>query len=101
MKVFRHATIAAGLAALAMTAACSGADEPAPVETNVINLAEPENVVENATLVDPTPPANVTAAPADPGADFTVDEQTQDDADATGMTARVPRGEDNGTQPAE
>jgi hypothetical protein len=87
---------AAALAALALTTACSGAKEEAPVETNVVNIVEPENIVV-ANIVEPTPtPAatNITSA-APTGAEFGDEATTQSDAEAAGMTARVDRGENS------
>lgn len=83
--------------ALALTlAACSGS-EPTPAPTNdavdtateeVANEAPP--VVNEAPVAEPT--ANATATPAPAVADDrSADEQMYDDADATGMTARVDR----------
>ncbi|HWU94410.1 MAG TPA: hypothetical protein VN029_02360 [Sphingomonas sp.] len=75
-------------------AACSGSkpDETAN-ETIVANIGEPENF-SNVTIDEPvaTPAAtNVTADTTPPVADLAPDEQTQDDADATGMTSKVDR----------
>lgn len=87
-------------------AACSGggSDEAQPAnETIVANIEEPANVVEvpNAT-VEPAPTTNVVSAETPPAATLTADEQTQDDADAAGMTARVDRsGNDSAGQPAQ
>jgi hypothetical protein len=96
MKVFSTLSIAALALSLA---ACSGSDEgEAPVaETNVANMAEAPmemgNVAEQAppaTQIDNTA-ATIAEEPAQ--ATLTADEQTQDDADATGMTSRVNRNE--------
>lgn len=102
-SIARTAMLAIGLTGLAMTAACSGGGEEAPVETNVSDIGEPENEapVENVTEPLPPPVANETRVELPPTQDFSDAEQTQEDADATGMTARVNRDEDNGTQPAE
>lgn len=91
MKIRTLALIAgAGLA----LAACSGGkpDETAN-ETIVANIGEPENFA-NVTIDEPvaTPaPTNVTADTAPTAPDLAPDEQTQDDADATGMTSKVDR----------
>jgi hypothetical protein len=94
--------LAAGSLALAL-AACSGPKtDEAPVETNVMNFAEPENaMIANEIAPTPAPASNVAAAPAARGADFEDGAQTQDDADATGMTARVSRDGDNETAPTQ
>lgn len=101
--ITRAAMLALGLTGLSMTAACSGGGDEAPVETNVANLSEPENVVvENVVEPTPEPTANATEAPpVAPSADFNDTEQTMTDADATGMTARVKREEEDEAQPAE
>ena len=88
---------ASALAALAL-AGCSGAKEEAPVETNVVNIAEPTNiVVENIVEATPTPAATNVTAPERPVGEFNDEATTQSDAEAAGMTARVDRGE-NSTQ---
>lgn len=96
------ALLAAGSLALAL-AACGPKPEEAPIETNVANLevTVDNGVIGNEITPTATPAANVTAAPAAPGADFSNGTQTLDDADATGMTARVSRDDEgNETAPA-
>ncbi|WP_066794122.1 hypothetical protein [Sphingomonas soli] len=92
------------VSALAL-AACQNKAEEAPVaETNVTNLVETGDLVNIAP--DETPTEAVTnvaiTAPA-PTATLTADEQTTEDADATGMTARVNRDEsgDSAAKPAQ
>ncbi len=92
MKIRTLALIAtAGLA----LAACSGGkpDETAN-ETIVANIGEPESF-SNVTIDEPvaTPAVtNATTADTAPTApSLAPDEQTQDDADATGMTSKVDR----------
>lgn len=100
----RAAMLALGLTGLAMTAACSGGGDEAPVETNVANLGVEEEAPAEANIAEPvaTPTANVSEAPpVAPSADFNDAEQTQTDADATGMTARVKRDGEDEAQPAE
>ena len=92
----RTALLATAAALSLSLAACGGHDEEPPVaETNVSDLGENfETVAEN--VATEAPPATVihnTAGEAPPMATLTPDEQTQDDADATGMTARVNRDE--------
>jgi PBP1b-binding outer membrane lipoprotein LpoB len=94
------------LAASAVTlAACSGSktDEQPVGETNVTNLVvEQGNLMNVATEAPPATRIDNTANAVPPSATLTTDEQTQDDADATGMTAKVNRdegGNDSG-QPA-
>ena len=87
------AGMAAGLLALTALAGCekSTPEQPAPVD-NAVNEAEPMNVIVPEEAPAPET-ANAAAieetreTPPDP------DAQTQEDADATGMTARVRRDE--------
>ncbi|MEO9130020.1 MAG: hypothetical protein ABI240_02300 [Sphingomonas sp.] len=93
-------TMVRGAAALLVLTALAGCDKAAPdqpvasengavPETNVvepINEATPAAVTHAATS-NASEAAVVREAPIPP------DEQTQDDADATGMTSRVNRGE--------
>lgn len=95
------------LAVPALLAACSGSErEPAPVDDNEVEMLDVTNEAANvaeppAPTPTPTPDAvNTTAeAPVPP------EEQVQDDADATGMTARVTREEpgaqEDATAPVE
>ena len=105
MNLKRIALLTAGTLSLA---ACGGKDEAEAPTGNAGTMTPIE--VENTSAAVPTeaPPEtridNVTtpveAEPAAPA--LTSDEQTQDDADATGMTARVSRDEGgNESQPAE
>jgi len=96
------AILAAGSLALAL-AACGGPKtDEAPVETNVMNVEEQDNaILANAGVEVPAPETNVATVPAPKGADFADGAQTQDDADAAGMTARVSRDGDNETAPAQ
>lgn len=90
---------AAGALALALGACHSSKNDEAPVDTNVSNL---EVTVNETTILNdattPAPEANVTA-PAATSKDFTNTAQTQDDAEATGMTSRVSRDDDNSAEP--
>lgn len=83
-------------------AACSGGkpEDTSANETVVANIGEPENF-SNVTIDEPVTPAptNVTSTTAATAPDLAPDEQTQDDADATGMTAKVDRNASEG-QPA-
>jgi hypothetical protein len=90
---------AAGSLALALGACHSSRNDEAPVDTNVSNL---EVTVDNGTIVNDTTVAPVETNEAHPVAtskDFTNSAQTQDDAEATGMTARVSRDDDNSAEP--
>jgi hypothetical protein len=108
MKFKRIALLASAAGTLALAACSGGKDESEAPTSNVGNMA-PIEVENSATPVaNEAPPAtvidNATAtAPAETApSDLTSDEQTQDDADATGMTARVSRDEGgNESQPAD
>ena len=90
---------AAGSLALALSACGGNKTDETPVDTNVSNL---EVTVNETTILNDTttaaPEANVTA-PAARGSDFTNTAQTQDDAEASGMTSRVSRDDDNSAEP--
>lgn len=105
MNIKRIALLASVAGALALGACSGGKDEAEAPTSNVENMTPIE--VENTAMV-PTeaPPAtpidNVTPTPETVPSDLSADEQTQDDADATGMTARVSRDEGgNEAQPAQ
>lgn len=90
---------AAGSLALALGACGGNKNDEAPVDTNVSNL---EVTVDNTTIVnDTTTVAPVTneTHPVATSKDFTNTAQTQDDAEATGMTSRVSRDDDDSTTP--
>lgn len=109
--------LAATLMGATILTACSGGGEseapPAPVNDTVVTNDAPigndamaiDNLTDtNATPAPaPTPSATATtAAINDPATQGATDSQMQDDADATGMTARVNRGGDgNESAPAE
>ncbi|MBX3564273.1 MAG: hypothetical protein KF730_06805 [Sphingomonas sp.] len=91
MKIKTIALLAAAGVALA---ACHNKADDAPVaETNVTNMVEEPADVTN--VVDEAPPAthidNTASVTTPPSATLTADEQTLDDADASGMTAKVNR----------
>ncbi len=87
----------AGMLSLVL-AGCRDREEAAPEElNNSANAAEPVNASTPAP--PPPPPANVAEAPA-PSMEFSDDQQMRDDADATGLTARLPREGDAPAAPA-
>lgn len=90
---------AAGSLALGLAACHSSKNDEAPVDTNVSNL---EVTVDNQAIVNdtttPAPVTNETHVSAR-NSDFTNSAQTQDDAEATGMTSRVSRDDDNSAEP--
>ena len=106
MKTHRIALIATLAAAGLGLASCGGGqkDEAEPAnmapadfgnETAPANMTEVPTEAPQATQVDNTTTNSIPAAPA-PTVSAT--EQTQDDADATGMTARVSRDETGGNE---
>ncbi len=100
----KTATLALIAAAGLSLAACSGGEKDAPEATNdtmMSNIVEPQNEAAVPAEPSPTPaPANVAReAPAAP--QLSSDEQTQEDADATGMTAKVDRNASDAGQPAQ
>ena len=98
----RAALIAMAVSVAALASACSGGSDEAPIETNVVNIGEPENLAtENIVVGNIVASPSPTAAPVDTSADFSDPTTTQDDADAVGMTSRVDRTEGNGTAPTE
>ncbi len=108
MNIKRIAQLAAAASAALALAACGGGSEeeqPAPA-SNVETMAipEPGNMTElpeeapPATRIDNTAMDTIAA----PAPEIAPTEQVQDDAAATGMTARVSRDEGgNQAQPAE
>ena len=89
--------LAAGLLALA---ACSKPDPEGPMDDNTLGLDQPMTnastevtPIETPTVApEPLPDANAAAVIAPPPeAPIKPDAQVLDDADATGMTARVSR----------
>ena len=69
-------------------------DQPAATETGAVPDTNVTDVTNTATPVAPTQSVTTNATEAAVrDAPLPPDEQTQDDADATGMTSRVNRGE--------
>jgi len=105
MKINRIALLAIA-GALALGGCSGGKDEPAAPTSNVENMTpiEAGNTAMVPTEAPAAPPidnATATPQPETAPSDLSADEQTQDDADATGMTARVSRDEGNEAQPAQ
>ncbi|HSX56622.1 MAG TPA: hypothetical protein VLG14_15050, partial [Sphingomonas sp.] len=95
--------VAALLAATALAACSGGSDAPdAPVNTEDNDaVVIDETPVQNFAEPEPTPTPSATPAPIVED-DRGVEEQVQEDADAVGMTARLPREQSgNETAPAE
>lgn len=103
MKIKTIVLLAAS--ALALAACHNKPEEPPVAETNVTNFAEPANIGEVSTEAPPATRIDNTATStiAPPAATLTADEQTVQDADATGMTAKVNRDEGGNSagQPAQ
>lgn len=106
MNIKRFALLASVAGALAL-GACSGGDEKESTTTGNVENMTPIEVVNESPVATEAPPAtqvdNLTTTEAQPAApELSADEQTQDDAAATGMTARVSRDEgSNEAQPAQ
>ncbi|MDT8757431.1 hypothetical protein MZO42_01850 [Sphingomonas psychrotolerans] len=107
MKLKRFAMLGTVAGALALSA-CGGKDEadapvanagsmtPIDVQNDAVNTTVPTEAPAAPRIDNATTEAAPETAPA-----LSQDEQTQDDADATGMTARVSRDEGgNEAQPA-
>jgi hypothetical protein len=104
IRMNRRLPLVAVLLATASLAACSGEPEaPAPAANETGNAVEviDEAPVENFAEPEPTPSPTPSPTPIVED-DLPTDEQVQEDADAVGMTARLPREEaSNETAPAE
>jgi hypothetical protein len=100
MKISTVALLAvAGLS----LAACGHKEEEAAPDANLTNLSVPEDAPMNVPVEAPAAPRidnEVQATPAAP-VEVAPEAQTQDDADATGDTARVQRDEGNEGQPVQ
>ncbi len=91
----------AALAGALILSACGKKEEDAPPVTN--ELVEPP--VENVDVPEPEAPLpelqnNAVATPAAPPPSVSEQQQIQDDAEATGMTSRLPEGGEQ-SQPAD
>lgn len=96
----RFVALLALTGALAL-AACGKKEEDAPAATN--NLVEPpvENViVDEPEAPLPEPQNNAVATPAAPPPSVSEQQQILDDAEATGMTSRLPADGEQ-SQPAD
>lgn len=97
----RRLSLTAALLAATALAACSGSSDAPPA---------PENNVENVVVIDETPVQNIVEVEPTPTPtpsptpivrdDRAAGEQVMDDADAVGMTARLPK-TDAAEAPAE
>jgi hypothetical protein len=106
MNIKRIALLASAAGALAL-GACSGGNDEATAPTGNVENMTPIEVVNESPVATEAPAAtrvdNLTTTDVEPTpSTLSADEQTQDDADATGMTARVSRDEgSNEAQPAQ
>ena len=106
MNIKRIALLASAAGALAL-GACSGGDDEATAPTGNVENMTPIEVTNESPVATEAPAAapvdNLTTTDVEPTpSTLSADEQTQDDADATGMTARVSRDEGaNEAQPAQ
>ncbi len=101
----------AGLFTLATAVALAACNTSAPEKLPDDNMSEIGNISDNVDVaITPPPVDNVSnstneTAKAAPAPGFTEEQQIKDDADATGMTARLPDEEPgqkaNQTRPAE
>lgn len=104
-NVFRWTLLAAAASGALALAACHSSTTT-NIETNVSNLEvtvnETNMTTEAANVITPLPAGNTTttSAPSAPGNDFDTS-RTQDDADATGMTARTTQDDGNTGTPAQ
>lgn len=105
MRQVNRTALMLSLAAVLATGACKRERPPEDMDLNAT-----EDVVVNETPVNAVealpPPANVAETEkAAPPPEVSDEVQMRDDADATGLTARLPEdapsGGDNETQPAE
>lgn len=94
MKISTIALLAAAGLSLA---ACGHKDEEATPDANLTNITVPEEAPLNVSNEAPAalPTDNTAAATPAAPVELAPEQQTQDDADATGMTARVSRDEGN------
>ncbi|ETI59028.1 hypothetical protein C100_21935 [Sphingobium sp. C100] len=89
------------LAGALVLSACGKKEEDAPAATN--NLVEPpvENIiVEEPEAPMPEPQNAVEPTPVAPPPSVSEQQQILDDAEASGMTVRLPRGDEE-SQPAD
>lgn len=103
-RITRRLPLIAALLAATALAGCSGDPEEqpaAPANEPAENVVE---VIDEAAPVEPIAPSESTPTPTPSPTpvveeDRPSEEQVMDDADAVGMTARLPR-ENNGDEPA-
>lgn len=95
MRTFALLALAGALA----LSACGKKEEDAPMVNNLVEPPVENVIIEEPDAALPAPENNAAAAPAAPPS-ISEQQQIQDDAEATGMTARLPAGDDE-DQPAD
>jgi hypothetical protein len=91
------------LAGFALVLLATGCDKPTP-ETNDVVVPVPEDVIPNMVEAPPPPVVDEAASQAIGLSEeerLSQEQQMQDDADATGMTSRLPPAEEQPANAAE
>lgn len=100
----KRLTTLAALLAAATLAACSGGSDappPPPNETENVVIVD-ETPTENIAVVEPEASPTPTPTPTPVAETLPDEQQVQEDADAVGMTSRLPKPDGEPTpQPAE
>lgn len=92
-KTHRNLTLFALAGALALSA-CGKKEEDAPMTNNLVEPPVENVIIEEPDAALPMPGNNVAATPAAPPPSVSEQQQILDDAEATGMTARLPEGDE-------
>ena len=81
----------AATALLTLSACHKKAEEPVAVENGLNDMnADEQQPVETPPVLEPEPTNNMASAAPPPPPPVPEDQQTLDDADATGLTSRLP-----------
>ena len=88
------------LAGTLILAACGKKEEQAPASNNMVEPPVENVIVDEPEAPLPEPQNNAVATPVAPPPSVSEQQQIQDDAEATGMTARLPEGGEQ-SQPAD
>ena len=80
------------LAGTLILAACGKKEEQAPASNNMVEPPVENVIVDEPEAPLPEPQNNAVATPVAPPPSVSEKQQIQDDAEATGMTARLPEG---------
>lgn len=96
MRKFAFIALAGALA----LAACGKKEEEAPVTNNLVEPPVENVIIEEPEAPLPDPQNNAVATPAAPPPSISEQQQILDDAEATGMTSRLPEGGEQ-SQPAD